>query len=307
MEAELERRERYRGALVGLAAGDALGTTLEFARPGTFEPVSTISGGGLFDLKPGQWTDDTSMAMCLAESLIECGGFDARDQMRRYLRWFREGYWSSTGKCFDIGRTTLAALARFEETGEAFCGSNDPLSAGNGCLMRLAPVALYYAGDYAEAQKFAGESSRTTHGARTCIDACRFYATLIAGALNGARKEELLARDWWRWGGVCAEVAAVIAGSYKGKTPPEVKGIGHVVECFEAALWAFFRSEDYRTGALMAVNLGDDSDTTGAVFGQLAGAYYGEGGIPLEWREILWRGEEIGALGERLMEKKDTA
>jgi ADP-ribosyl-[dinitrogen reductase] hydrolase len=123
-------RDRYRGALLGLAAGDALGTTLEFKPPGSFEPIEDMVGGGPFGLRAGQWTDDTSMALCLAESLVERGGFDPTDQMRRYVRWWREGVWSSTGSCFDIGVTTRSALRRFEETGEPLAGSTDPHSAG---------------------------------------------------------------------------------------------------------------------------------------------------------------------------------
>src|SRR5688500_928565 len=137
--------DRVRGAPLGLAAGDALGTTLEFQRPGTFTPIDEMVGGGPFVLEPGQWTDDTSMALCLAESLLECNGFDPVDQLRRYVRWYREGHHSSTGRCFDIGSTVRAALQRFEETGEPWCGSTDPQTAGNGSLMRLAPVVLFYA------------------------------------------------------------------------------------------------------------------------------------------------------------------
>src|SRR5215204_2069822 len=129
------QRDRVRGALIGLAVGDAVGTTVEFKAPGTFAPVTDMVGGGPFGLRPGQWTDDTSMALCLAERLIECGGFDARDQMERYVRWWREGHLSSTGKCFDIGNTTRAALSRFEKTGDPFAGSTEPNAAGNGSLM----------------------------------------------------------------------------------------------------------------------------------------------------------------------------
>jgi ADP-ribosylglycohydrolase len=117
---------------MGLAAGDALGTTLEFSRPGSFTPIDDMVGGGPFGLEPGQWTDDTSMALCLAESLIECQGFDPRDQMQRYVRWYRDGHLSSTGICFDIGNTVGAALGAFEHTGEPFSGLTDPHSAGNG-------------------------------------------------------------------------------------------------------------------------------------------------------------------------------
>ena len=149
-------QDRYRGALIGLACGDALGTTLEFERPGTFEPIADMHGGGPFDLEPGQWTDDTSMAWCLAESLIACRGFDARDQMARYVNWWRWGYLSSTGECFDIGRTCAEALARFEQDGEPFAGSDDPHSAGNGSLMRLAPAVLAAYPDLARVRQWAG-------------------------------------------------------------------------------------------------------------------------------------------------------
>ena len=134
----MELEDRYRGSLLGLAAGDALGTTLEFRAPGTFEPIDDMEGGGPFGLEPGQWTDDTSMALCLAESLISCEGFNPLDQMERYRRWYREGYLSSTGTCFDIGNTVRGAIHTFERTGEPYAGPTDPRSAGNGSIMRLA-------------------------------------------------------------------------------------------------------------------------------------------------------------------------
>jgi hypothetical protein len=140
----MEIIDRYRGALLGLACGDALGTTLEFESSGTFKPVTDIVGGGPFGLKPGEWTDDTTMALCLAENLIECNGFDPADQMTRYLRWYREGNLSSNGRCFDIGNTTRDALTRFERTGEPYSGSTDKYSAGNRSIMRLAPVPLFF-------------------------------------------------------------------------------------------------------------------------------------------------------------------
>ncbi|MBY0401993.1 ADP-ribosylglycohydrolase family protein, partial [Myxococcota bacterium] len=136
--------DRCAGALVGLACGDAVGTAVEFRTRGHFEPVIDMRGGGPFSLEPGQWTDDTSMALCLAESLLETGRFDARDQMERYVRWWQQGHWSATGFCFDIGNTVRAALARFQSTGDPFAGSTEPDTAGNGALMRLAPVVLFF-------------------------------------------------------------------------------------------------------------------------------------------------------------------
>src|SRR5215472_13688229 len=187
-----ELRERYRGSLLGLAVGDAVGTTLEFRPAGSFTPLDDMVGGGPFRLNPGEWTDDTSMALCLAASLVERKGFDARDQMERYLRWRDEGYMSSNGKCFDIGNTVSSALRQFEATGSPLAGSTHPRTAGNGSIMRLAPVPLFYALNPREAIEKSAESSRTTHGAQTSVDACGYLGALIVGALHGHSKEELL-------------------------------------------------------------------------------------------------------------------
>ena len=156
-------QQRFRGCLLGLACGDAVGTTVEFQPRGTFKPVTDMVGGGLFGLKVGEWTDDTSMALCLAESLIEIGGFDPKDQMKRYCRWMDEGYLSSNGRCFDIGGTVRNVLNRFKRTGDPFSGSTDPHSAGNGCIMRLAPVPMFFYPDRKVVIGMSRESSRTTH------------------------------------------------------------------------------------------------------------------------------------------------
>lgn len=306
---EIDARDRFRGCLLGLAAGDALGTTLEFKPPGTFEPIDDMVGGGPFGLQPGQWTDDTSMALCLATSLLERDGFDAADQMERYVRWWREGYLSSTGRCFDIGTTVCEALRRFERDGDPWAGSTDPQSAGNGSLMRLAPVPMRYAGDPAEAIRKAGDSSRTTHQAAEAVDACRYFAGLLAGALRGVARETLLAPGYapvdglWAREPLAEAIARIAAGSFKERNPPEIKGGGYVVHSLEAALWAFHRSSDFREGALLAVNLGDDADTTGAIYGQIAGAYYGAEAIPPAWRRQLSMEAEITSLADRIHDR----
>jgi len=303
---EMNIADRYRGAMLGLAVGDALGTTLEFCPPGSFAPIDDIVGGGPFRLPAGAWTDDTSMALCLAESLVACGGFDAADQMRRYVRWYREGEWSSTGHCFDIGNTTCAALEQFEETGDPWCGSDDPFTAGNGSIMRLAPVVLAFAPSPGEAIAMAARSSRTTHGARDAVDGCRYLAALLLGALGGASKEELLGgifepvTDLWAREPLAPAIMEVAAGSFRHRNPPDIRGTGHVVRSLEAALWAFHHGASFRDGALRAVNLGDDADTTGAVYGQLAGAFYGETGIPEAWRRRVVAGDAIARMAEQL-------
>lgn len=302
----ITRLDRYRGALFGLAVGDALGTTLEFSPPGSFTPIEDMVGGGPFHLEPGQWTDDTSMALCLAESLVECRGFDPVDQLRRYVRWWRQGHPSSNGRCFDIGTTVSAALQRFERTGEPWCGPSDPQTAGNGSIMRLAPVAMAFAGDPAAAIEQAAESSRTTHQAPEAIDGCRYLAALLVGALAGEPRERLLSEAYepapglWRARPLAPGIAEVAAGSFKRRNPPTIRGTGHVVRSLEAALWALHRSRSFEEGALLAVNLGDDADTTGAVYGQLAGAFYGEQGIPPRWLGRIAQQALISSLADRL-------
>lgn len=288
---------------MGLAAGDAVGTTLEFTQPGAFRPIDDMVGGGPFGLAPGEWTDDTSMALCLAESLLECGGFDASDQMRRYRRWYRDGYMSSIGHCFDIGNATAEAIARFERTGDPFSGSTDPFKAGNGSIMRLAPVPLYYASNAADAVRYSAESSKTTHAAAECVDACKYLAALLVEAIDGGSKEQLLGGELapLRDERLSPAIEAIRGGSFKRKQPPDIRGTGYVVQSLEAALWAFYRSESFKEGLLLAVNLGEDADTTGAVYGQLAGAYYGVSAIPAVWRERIAMKETIIEMANALL------
>ena len=306
----ISMQSRYEGSLLGLAAGDALGTTVEFKPRGSFLPLTDMVGGGPFRLEKGQWTDDTSMALCLAESLVVHHSFDARDQMQRYTRWRDEGYLSSNGDCFDIGNTVSQALRRFAHDGDPYSGSTDPRTAGNGCLMRLAPVPLFFASAPETAIHLSAESSRTTHGAVSCLDACRYFAGLLIGALQGVPKEELLAprytpvADLWEREPLCPEIDKIALGSFKQKVSSEIRGSGYVVESLEAALWAFNQSANFREGCLLAVNLGDDADTTGAIFGQLAGAYYGVDAIPPDWRECLAHGELIRRLANDLLNKR---
>ena len=298
--------QRYRGCLLGLATGDAVGTTVEFSPPGQFEHVTDMIGGGPFELEPGQWTDDPSMALCLADSLIYIGGLDPFDLMKRFIRWWREGYLSSTGKCFDIGLTTRSSLARFELTGEPFGKVMDSSLAGNGSLMRLAPVPMFFANDPSLAIEKAELSSRTTHSARVCIDACRYFAGLLVGALHGAPKDELLSdhyapvSGYWDRHPLDPLIRTIASGSFKTKEPPEIEGTGYVIRCLEAALWAFCKSDSFRDGCLLAVNLGNDADTTAAVYGQIAGAYYGEVGIPQDWRQKLTMREDIEQMADAL-------
>ncbi len=295
-----DKMDRYHGCLLGLAVGDAVGTTVEFHPRGAFSPVTDMVGGGPFDLQPGQWTDDTSMALCLAASLLHVGGFDARDQIERYCRWVDEGYFSSVGECFDIGNTVAAALRRYRDTGEPFSGSTEARSAGNGSIMRLAPVPMFYGRDEGAAVEMSGESSRTTHGAAECVDACRYLGLILYRTLAGAGKDDILTQC--DHGLVASQAIVEIAGgSYRDKVEGEIAGLGYVVRSLEAALWCFWVTDSFEAAILKAVNLGDDADTTAAVCGQVAGAYYGESGIPDSWVRRLAMADEIRDLAGRLV------
>lgn len=294
----LQLKARFQGALLGLAAGDALGTSVEFKARGTFTKLTDIIGGGPFRLKAGQWTDDTAMALCLAASLVEKQSFDAEDQMQRYNRWREQGYMSSNGRCFDIGVTVSEAISQYLATGEPYAGSTNPLSAGNGSLMRLAPIAIFYYPDLTKMQHFAKLSSKTTHGAKECLDACACFASLLHGAFSGLDKSSLLSSDSYQ--AVTKKIKALQQQNYTDKTESQIKGSGYVVESLEAALWCFAKSENFKDAVLMAANLGDDADTTAAICGQIAGAYYGVEAIPKHWREKISQADLILEYAELL-------
>lgn len=291
--------DRFRGCLAGLAVGDALGTAVEFKPRGTFPPLTDMLGGGFFRLAPGQWTDDTSMALCLGTSLLECNGFDPGDQMRRYLRWVQQGYLSSTGRFVDVGLTVASALARFEQTGDPFSGPTEDDTAGNGCIMRLAPVPLFYHPDREAIWRYAAESARTTHGAAECLDACRLFGDILHRALAGQSKQDVLFGAPFR-PVESPRLRAIAEGSFAAKDESQVVGSGYVVHSLEAALWCFMAEDGFDAVVLRAANLGDDADTTAAIAGQLAGAFYGASGIRTSWLEKLALGDVILEMGAKL-------
>jgi ADP-ribosyl-[dinitrogen reductase] hydrolase len=296
-----DRINRARGCLLGLAIGDAIGTTVEFKNRGSFPLVTDMVGGGPFKLKAGQWTDDTSMALCLGASLLE-NGFDLRDQITRYVRWYREGYMSSTGICFDIGMATREALNNFEKNGMPEAGSTDPRQAGNGCIMRLAPVPIMYLDNPAAALSFCVEQSLTTHGTRECLEACGVLGGILLRSLHGGMSKVdvllNLSNDGYR--GLSPRLKKIAEGQYFEYEHQKIKGSGYIVESLEAALWCFYTTDNFKSAVLAAANLGDDADTTAAITGQIAGAYYGESDIPKRWRDNIYMSKEIGIMAEQL-------
>jgi ADP-ribosyl-[dinitrogen reductase] hydrolase len=293
------QRDRAIGCLLGLAVGDAVGTTLEFTERGTFEPLTNMVGGGPFRLPPGGWTDDTSMALALARSLLANSELDEADLMNRFVAWRRRGEYSWNGRCFDIGMTVSAALQRFESTGNPVAGSIDPLCAGNGSIMRLAPVAIRHRNAADRLLDVARRQSATTHGAQEAVSACELLAEMLVGAINGEPRSRVL-RD--RSADYAGSVGSIARGGWRGKTRGEIQSTGYVAHTLEAALWCVGRTGSFREAVLLGANLGGDADTTAAVVGQIAGALYGASSIPREWIEQLqWR-DEIAALGAELYE-----
>ena len=294
--------DRFCGCLIGLACGDAVGTTVEFKQRGSFFPVTDMVGEGPFKLNPGEWTDDTSMALCLGSSLLESKGFNPDNQMRKYVDWWKNGYMSSTGYCFDIGHTTLSAINHYQLSGEAFSGSTDQYSAGNGSIMRLAPIVLYYYPDLENILFYSQESSRTTHATKECLDACQLMGEIIYRALEGETKHDMLEFTDYQMS-LSPKIQAIASGEYKKKSRDQIEGSGYVVESLEAALWCFWTTDNFESAILEAANLGNDADTTAAVCGQIAGAYYGIGDIPSRWIEKLAKGNMIKKMAEDLLQK----
>lgn len=290
-------RDRALGALIGLAVGDALGTTLEFQRRDTKPPVYDIVGGGPFDLKPGQWTDDTSMALCRADSLIACNGLDERDLMERFCRWYQEGENSCTGSCFDIGITTRNALESFRLTGEPIAGPTDARTAGNGSIMRLAPCVIRYWNAPETLREASRRQSYTTHGASEAVDGCEALSAVLAALIGGTPLTDVLNV---RYGPFSDGVQRVMDGSWRGKARSEIRSSGYVIHTLEAAMWAVSETTSFSDAVLLAVNLGDDADTVGAVTGQIAGAAYGVSAIPEEWFNLLAWKDRLAEIAEQL-------
>lgn len=298
--------ERFRGCLIGLACGDAVGTAVEFKPRGSFPMVTGMNGGGPFNLRPGEWTDDTSMALCLASSLIDehdgqMRGFDASDQIIKYLQWRNEGYMSSTGRCFDIGNTISRALDNFEKTGNPYSGPTEPRSAGNGSIMRLAPIPMFYLDNENDTARYAELSSKITHGAQEAIDACHLFSLMIRRALLGHAKSEIICNTK-PLRPLADRIQKISNGEYMDKNIDNIIGNGYVVNSLEAALWCFYVTDNYSDAILTATNLGDDADTTAAICGQLSGAYYGITKIPKDWQYKLAKRTMISDLAKKLFE-----
>jgi ADP-ribosyl-[dinitrogen reductase] hydrolase len=291
---------RFLGALTGLAVGDALAAATQDRTPGQFAPVKELLGGGPFDLPVGAWSDDTAMALCLAESLLERGGFDARDQMQRYARWQQHGYLSATGRAVGITASTTRALALAKWQRKLFSGSHDPGQLDPEPLSRVAPAVMFFYATPQVAVHQACEAARTTCQAPLVLDSCRLFAALLYGALAGHSKSAL-----FEPGAEILEVSRLrptIAALATEVREPRPRGAAQRIDSvLQAALWAFRTTNSFRAGALRAANLGGSSDVVTAAYGALAGAHYGAGAIPEAWRAALAHRELIERYADRLL------
>ncbi|HTX24596.1 MAG TPA: ADP-ribosylglycohydrolase family protein [Steroidobacteraceae bacterium] len=297
-------RQRFVGALLGLATGDALATATQQREPGTFDPVAEMTGGGPFELPPGAWTDDTAMSLCLAESLLVSGGFDARDQVERYTRWLREGYLSATGECVGVRAGVARALAVAQWRRQVFPGSHEPSHQDPEPLSRVAPVVMFTFPSLDEAVRSAGDAARITCQAPLTVEVCRTFAAMLHAALSGRTKEEILAPPEVSGlpgtGVVRPRIRSLLRGRYRHKERGQIRTGSTSVEALEAALWSFDRSVTFEEGALLAANLGENSDVVTAAYGQLAGAHYTAAAIPRHWRREIRHLALIEGLAEEL-------
>ena len=295
---------KYRGLLVGLATGDTLGMSLEFKDPSEFEPISKPEAGGPFNLPLGYWTDDTSMALCLADSLIEKKGYDSYDVMDKYWLWRSEGYRSSTGKCFDIGNQVSSAINEYMREGNAVvpADSRRLSSAGNGSVMRLAPiiVASHASGNSLEETMHISQiSARETHYSIEAEAGTALFGALLFNAIEASSKEEIFEYGNYDQTTVFTKIRDVISRA-ETRSIKEIKPTGYIIDSLTAAVWGFLNNDSFESGALAVVNLGGDADTIGAIYGQLAGAFYGYDSIPDSWKKILYMEAEMCDISDRL-------
>ncbi|RPB01104.1 ADP-ribosylglycohydrolase [Choiromyces venosus 120613-1] len=284
---------KIRTSLFSLAMCDALGAPAEFQVRGTFAHINTLQPNPNFGLEVGTWTDDTSMALCLAKSLTRNHSptpiFSLEEQAKLYVSWFRTGYLSAVGYCFDTGIATRSALTIWEQRpGEALAiiGKTFAVESkcGNGSLMRVLPIPLAYFRDEGLAMARARESSTVTHPHEMCQEACALYTLLICRILQWTEareydrrsKQDLLdmVKGFEYKNGRLRD--ALASGEFVNKPRERISSSGYVLHTLEAALWAFFTTRTFEEGAVLVVNLGDDADTVAAVYGGLAGVWYAD-------------------------------
>jgi len=310
------KQDALLGGIMGVVIGDALGLPVQFMTKTEISknPITGMTGGGTFDLEPGAWSDDSSLTLCLAESLYEVG-YNAPDIARRFVDWYRDGYMTPLGESFDIGDTTAIAMKRLVHGVAPFkAGPTNAESNGNGSLMRILPATLFFAheSDYTMIQRIC-EVSKITHGHPRSQLACSLYSLFVKELLKGSRPQEaydtmiLKSQTVFfidrKVGKQLSHFERIISGQLPNLPESEIKSGGYVVESLEAALWCFLTTSSFEDAVLKAVNLGWDTDTVGAITGSIAGVYYGFSNIPDHWLKTLLDYEKILSLTNQFAER----
>ena len=277
--------DRIAGAFVGLAIGDALGAPVEFADRGTFELVASYRSGGRFNLPAGAWTDDTAMALCLAQSLIEQKTLDNEDLLNRFCDWAENGTNTSTGIAVGIGQNTLRVLGDFRRNGYLEALPFGAKKDGNGSLMRLAPVSCFAKDNVEVALALAGRQSKATHASRHAEQCCQILAELLCHLFNG--KPLLWAVEQVNNRPRNNEISMMMLRNIVEESEDDIQSGGYVIDTLHAALWSNLTTDSFENAVLRACNLGDDADTTAAVAGQIAGAKCGYSNIPRDLKDGL--------------------
>ena len=288
--------DRVAGGFIGLAIGDALGAPVEFCRRNTFEKVTGYREGGKFNLPAGAWTDDTAMAICLAQSLIEQNKLDQTDLLNRFCHWAEHGENTSTGVCVGIGQNTLRVLGDYRRTGsleaKPFGAKND----GNGSLMRLFPAIAAAYPNKELAVGISKEQSKVTHASIIAEESCAYAADLILDLLSGSKLSDAIGQinkaEW------CDPISSALEMELTDFSEVGIRSTGYVVDTLQASIWAALNSNSFEEAVLKAVNLGDDADTVGAVTGQIAGSIYGYSNISSHLKSGLVNERDLYVLSQ---------
>lgn len=301
-----------KGMLLGLAVGDALGVPVEFDSRKSLkaEPVKNMRGFGTWGQEAGTWSDDTSLTIAAMESIARLGKIDFQDIMENFLRWYDYDDFTATGKRFDIGNTTRAAIVRFARKllPPTKCGATTENSNGNGSLMRILPATLYLFGTRGkiggDELKIIHDFSALTHGHAVSQIACGIYSLIAAQLLNGKNLSEAFllgmnnAKNFYGADDSFKTFSRLCDENFSALPEEKISSSGYVLDALEAALWCLLTTDDYKSLALKAVNLGGDTDTTAAIAGGLAGIFYGAEAIPDEWLKILKRRDYLEKISE---------
>jgi ADP-ribosylglycohydrolase len=297
--------DRYQGAMLGLALGDALGSLLPTAERERIERIEQLTAGGPLELPQGAWTADTAMTLCVAQSLLACGDVDLDDQLARYLQWQRNGDPSSTGVALAVPPELERSLATWAWSRKPLGSSHDPNKRDPHTLARTLPVAMYFLDKPTSVIDQAAEVSRTTLQSPLVLDACRVFGAVLLDALQGRSKSDILnfevtpAARALRLRLLKRETHRLLQGHWRRLT--RKPGEGDALALLSATLRIFERTEDFVSGLVLAVNESSVPAHAGAVFGALAGAHYGLAAIPPDWRGIVVAEEKLLETAEELL------